>query len=33
VLTGTGSIETAVLAMKKGAHDFSAKTGKPGNCC
>jgi DNA-binding NtrC family response regulator len=29
VLTGTGSIETAVLAMKKGAHDFLQKPVNP----
>jgi DNA-binding NtrC family response regulator len=29
VLTGTGSIETAVLAMKKGAHDFLQKPFNP----
>jgi len=29
VLTGTGSVETAVLAMKKGAHDFLQKPVNP----
>ncbi|MCX6554583.1 MAG: sigma 54-interacting transcriptional regulator, partial [Candidatus Aminicenantes bacterium] len=29
VLTGTGSIETAVLSMKKGAHDFLQKPVNP----
>ena len=29
VLTGTGSIETAVMAMKKGAHDFLQKPVNP----
>ncbi|MBN2347135.1 MAG: sigma-54-dependent Fis family transcriptional regulator [Candidatus Aminicenantes bacterium] len=29
VLTGTGSVETAVLAMKKGAHDFLQKPLNP----
>jgi DNA-binding NtrC family response regulator len=29
VLTGTGSVETAVMAMKKGAHDFLQKPVNP----